>query len=297
MSSIRCVLAEDDPFQRRILTDLLIKWGYEVVLANDGVQAWMNLERQQEPCIALLSNRLPQMEGVEVCRRLRERQANQRPYVILLGTQLTRGEVLQAVETVADDYVMKPVDPPELRVRMNLAHRLLDLQKAMEKHGARDLLTGALTRETVKKELEEELDRGRRQNTPVTVILCVIDDFARLVKAQGPTAGNAATIEAARRISLAMRNYDSLGVVGPGEFLIILPGCDNEAAHKQARRLQKALSADGVVTHRGMISLSTSVGVATADGSEHLGVAEMIEKAARTLVARRLESGVRPAAG
>src|SRR5687767_9919021 len=115
----RVVIGDDDPFARRTASDLLQKWGYDVVAVGDGREAYLTIERESGPVLALLNFRLPQMDGVEVCRRLRERKSAKQ-HLILVGNAATRDEVMKSTEAMADDFIIKPFNPQELRIRVGL---------------------------------------------------------------------------------------------------------------------------------------------------------------------------------
>jgi two-component system, cell cycle response regulator len=127
-SKKRILVAEDDPVSRRLLEVFLVKWGFEVVLAATGLEALQLLERMDAPRLALLDWMMPGMEGVQVCRKLREFKDRPYVYVMLLTARTQREDLLQGLESGADDYLTKPFDSQELRARLRVGQRILDLQ-------------------------------------------------------------------------------------------------------------------------------------------------------------------------
>ncbi len=128
---MKVLIAEDDPVSRRMLEAALQKWGYEVVVAADGEEAWQALEGEGAAELAILDWMMPGMDGVDVCRKARARSAHSSLYVILLTTRGSRGDVVAGLEAGADDYVTKPFDQGELHARVQVGVRVLDLQRSL----------------------------------------------------------------------------------------------------------------------------------------------------------------------
>lgn len=289
----RIVLADDDPFSRRTNTELLSKWGYEVVSTAEGQEAWVMLERMSQPCIAMLNFRLPQMDGLEICRRLRERSTNSRLHLILIGNTATRDDVLRATESFADDCIMKPFQPQELRIRLRLGQRFLESIESCSRQAARDLLTGALNKDAILQELDSELDRGRRQKTPVSVLLASLDNFDRVGKMYGQPAANQMVVEAVGRLSEGLRPYDSVGCFSEGQYVVVLPGCDLPPAEKQAMRLCKAVSGKPFEVAKAPVFATCTIGVAGTTGGEEISAPDLIRRAGVALDKARMVGGNR----
>jgi two-component system, sensor histidine kinase and response regulator len=125
---MRILIAEDDPEFRHLLSALLAKWGYQVVAAADGKEAWEALQGADAPRIALLDWIMPGMTGVDLCRRVRSERTGPYIYLILLTAQQLESDLVAGMEAGADDYVTKPLKVNELRVRLNAAKRMVELQ-------------------------------------------------------------------------------------------------------------------------------------------------------------------------
>ena len=125
---MRVVIAEDDAVSRRILETLLRKWGYEVTTTLDGEAAWEVLQGPNAPSLAILDIMMPGIDGLDLCRRLRESPTSVPPYIILLTATHGVREVVRGIEAGADDYLTKPYDHDELRVRVQVGARIIELQ-------------------------------------------------------------------------------------------------------------------------------------------------------------------------
>ena len=126
---MKILIDEDDPVSRRLLEATLEKFGYEVVVAADGAEAWTALQRNDAPRLAILDWMMPELDGVEICRRVREIPTSTPPYLILLTAKTERGDVVTGLDAGANDYLKKPFDRGELRARLQVAAHVLELQK------------------------------------------------------------------------------------------------------------------------------------------------------------------------
>lgn len=115
-----------------MLSTLLNEWGYEVVEAVDGDSALEALRSEDAPMVAILDWIMPGMNGVDVCRAIREEEENRCAYLILLTMKRTdRGDLVEGLDAGADDYMTKPFDPEELRARVQVGQRCVELQQTL----------------------------------------------------------------------------------------------------------------------------------------------------------------------
>ena len=128
---MKVLIADDDTISVRVLETTLRGWGHEVVVAHDGTTAWEVLQRDDSPRLALIDWMMPGLEGPEVCRRARAQARPVPTYTILLTAKGKANDVVVGLESGADDFVSKPFDRQELRSRMLVGERMIDLQQAM----------------------------------------------------------------------------------------------------------------------------------------------------------------------
>ncbi len=128
---MKILIAEDDSVSRRLLEETLKKWGYEVCATTDGTAAWEALQSAEAPSLAILDWMMPGMDGVEICRRVRREGSAAPPYIILLTANSSRDNVIYGFESGADDYLIKPYDHGELRARLRVGERMLNLQRKL----------------------------------------------------------------------------------------------------------------------------------------------------------------------
>jgi DNA-binding response OmpR family regulator len=144
---MRILVAEDELVSRRILEVSLRRWGYEVTAVEDGTKAWQVLQGEEAPQVAILDWLMPGMDGIEICRQIRQGSRTRPVYIILLTVRSGVEDKIHGLQAGADDYITKPFDREELRARVQVGLRVLELQ-------------GALAQRV--KELEEALSRVKQ---------------------------------------------------------------------------------------------------------------------------------------
>ena len=128
---MKTLIAEDDSVSRRLLQAALQKWGYEVTVTTQGREAWDALQQPGAPSLLILDWLMPELDGVEICRRIRASEALKSSYVILLTSRGSKEDIVEGLEAGADDYVTKPFDHGELRARVQVGARVIGLQNAL----------------------------------------------------------------------------------------------------------------------------------------------------------------------
>jgi len=273
--SMKVLIADDNAISRVTLRRALVPWGYEVLMAKDGAEAWEILAEPDGPALAILDWVMPKMTGPEVCRKVRETHREPYTYILLLTSKDSKDETVEGLEAGADDYIVKPFYEHELRVRLRAGKRIVDLQldllgarEELRERANKDLLTMLPNRPAIAAALEQELSRCHRDRRTVGVILLDIDHFKRINDTYGHFAGDAVLRETAARLRGNMRPYDVIGRYGGEEFLVVLPNCDLEQASMQAERMRQKLHSSTMIVDGNEMNVSASFGVTVSDGSE-----------------------------
>jgi two-component system cell cycle response regulator len=289
---MKVLIAEKDHATRAALEGLLGSWGYEVVLAADGNDAWDVLRQREVPPLALIDWTMPGLDGAELCRRVRETNPPA-VYVVALTARGDHAALLAALEAGADDFVPKPFDGPELRTRLRLAERvvalqesLADMQEMVKHEAAHDSLTGALNHATALDLLLRESERTAREGGSVSVLLVDLDGFRILMEAHGHRTGDTVLHDVASRLMDAVRPYDLVGRYGVHEFLVVLPRCGLSDAAAMAERVRGLVADRPVAAGELAVSVTASLGVATGgaglDPDQLLRAADAALQRART---------------
>src|SRR5580704_17871680 len=167
---MKVLAAEDNPVFQSMLTNLLTKWGYEPVVACDGNEAWEALQQPDGPQLAILDWMMPGLNGVDICRGVRAAGREPYVYIVLLTSRTDSQDLVEGMEAGADDYLTKPFQAHELRVRLHAGRRILDLQhqllaarEALRDQATHDGLTGLLNRNAILEIVRKELARSARE--------------------------------------------------------------------------------------------------------------------------------------
>ncbi|MCF7810319.1 response regulator transcription factor [bacterium] len=129
--TFKILVAEDDTTTQLVIGSILSKWNYKVVNASDGDEAWEIINSEDPPKLLLLDWEMPGMKGIEICRKLRNYTENDSLYIILLTVHDKKEDVVLGLDTGANDYIPKPFDNNELRARIHVGHRFIELQESL----------------------------------------------------------------------------------------------------------------------------------------------------------------------
>jgi diguanylate cyclase (GGDEF)-like protein len=292
---MQALVVEDSAVYRKLIGDHLRSWGFGVTLAKTGSEAWQILEQPDAPKLVLLDWVLPDLDGTELCQRIRQAQSSgSYVYVILLTSKEGRQNMLEAMQAGADDYLVKPFDEMELKARLLVGKRILDLQEelvsareSMRHAATHDSLTGLMNRGEIVATLQRELERSRRERNSVGVVLGDVDDFKRVNDTLGHLFGDDALREIARRLRAELRVYDGVGRYGGEEFLMILPNCDLPHALLRADELREVVGGTPVVCSGKERLITMSMGVATSACDAHNEVEALLSQADNGLYAAK----------
>jgi len=287
---VKILIADDSIVSRHLLEATLRKWGYEVVVACDGEEALNELQKENAPSLAILNWMMPGLTGLEVCRQIRKQALEPYTYILLLTSKSQKEDLIEGMDAGADDYITKPFDQHELQVRLRAGTRLVDLQaelmaarEALREQATKDSLTHLWNRSSIFDILCRELSRAGRESKAVGVAMVDIDHFKNVNDNFGHFAGDAVLCETARRMQNAIRPYDSIGRYGGEEFLILLPGCDEQSSFTQAERLRKHLSQTTMSLTDTSLCVTASLGVTTAVPGQPWTPEDLIRKADEAL--------------
>jgi two-component system cell cycle response regulator len=295
------LLVDDNPFNLRALMDMMEENGYEAVIALDGRKA---IERIgiQKPDIILTDVTLPEMDGYQFCRIVKSNPETEDIPIIFLTVHSDSENVVKGFEAGGVDYVTKPFNLVELKMRVQThldlkkSHDLQlqnydELQKAhqelMKAHeiiqaqngqlrgiayelalmSKTDALTGLCNRRFIIEKLEEEKSRYKRNQKAFSLIMADIDDFKQLNDSYGHDCGDAILKLVSATLSGNVRNIDSVARWGGEEFLILLPETPENGAQVLTERIRSAINNHCFIYNEIRISLSLTFGIAVFDGN------------------------------
>jgi len=278
---MKILIADDDLVTRRLLEANLHRWGHETISAADGEEAWTLVQlHKAEIGVALLDRSMPGLDGIELCRRIRSTELGGYIYVLILTAHDALADIVDGLNAGADDYTAKPFHPAELRLRIQVGLRIVNLERAMVQANEKlrtqamtDSLTGLLNHGAAIGRLDEELARAARDRLPLTILMIDVDKFKQVNDTYGHAAGDQMAAAVAARIRAACRSYDVVGRYGGDEFLAILPNADAAAGSAIARRLQDGLRQSPPQFEGRTIPLTLSIGVAAVEAHDSAATA------------------------
>ena len=303
---MRVLIAEDDAVSRMILRRSVEKLGHECLVAGDGEEALQLYRKTPEVDLIISDWMMPGMDGLELCRNVRDEKRVGYTYFIFLTALGDRNHLLMGLEAGADDYLSKPLDRDELQVRMISAFRVTRLHRRLAvqneelgrlnrrlfEESREDPLTHLGNRLRLKEDLEVLQARTERYGHSYAVALCDVDRFKLYNDHYGHLAGDAVLQRVAQTIAQQRRSGDTTYRYGGEEFLIILSEQTLVAATLAADHLRNAVE-ELRIPHEGNEPagiVTLSVGVA-AISAGHLTDADELLKQADVALYRAKEAG------
>jgi two-component system chemotaxis response regulator CheY len=292
---MRILIVDDDALQRRLLRAQLNKGGHEIWEVTDGAAAW-ELWQEQPIQLVITDWMMPRMDGVELTRRIRAASTSAYTYIIMLTGRSDRNDIVDGLESGADDYLVKPFDPRELLSRVAIGMRIINLEMRLreslhELHrmATHDSLTGVFNRHAIYEYASVEVARTQREVMSVSLILIDVDHFKNINDTYGHPAGDQALRMVATTLRRLLRPYDRVGRWGGEEFLLVLPGTTLEEAGEIAERVRATIERTGFsltldqANGEGELRLQVSQGVASASAQEPHALETLIDYADQAL--------------
>ena len=289
------LIADDEPISRRLLEVLLKKWGYDVTVASNGDEAWRLLQPKDHPKIAILDWMMPGLDGIQVCRNVRQSGGDSPTYLLMLTAKQEKEDLDGGFRAGADDYLTKPFAARELQARLRAARRIIDLEEqlrlaqlALSVETTHDPLTGLWNRSSMLEFLHRELHRSRRQSSCMALVMADLDRLQEINYTHGHLVGDAVLREASRRMRNSIRVYDFMGRYAGGQFAIVSPSCDKAGAMSQAERLRSLTNRQPIETFGGTLDVTVSFGLAVGNDEKQ---AHLLVSAAETALAQAKQAG------
>jgi diguanylate cyclase (GGDEF)-like protein len=297
---VRIFVVDDHPDNVEIINARLSSRGFVIETASNGEEA-LRMVRENPPQLILLDVMMPIMDGYEVCRRIK--QDASLPYIpiILVTARDSTQDKVEGLDAGADDYLTKPINFPELEARVRSMLRIKRLQdeldqknrelelanKRLRKLSITDGLTDLFNHRHIHELLHEEFERTRRSGEPLAVAMLDLDRFKLVNDTYGHPTGDVILYETARILRETAREIDMVGRYGGEEFVVILPGTDEEAAAQFAERVREAVSEYVFRDEANEVKMTVSGGVASFPGTDIDHPDVLIKRADEALYAAR----------
>jgi two-component system, cell cycle response regulator len=277
------LLAEDERLSALITGTALGEAGHHVETVGDGLAALETLDRESFD-VLITDWRMPKIDGVDLCRIVRERADTQNLYVIFLSGNDRKEQVVEALSAGADDYLPKPFDPAELLARVRAGLRIVNLQRRLTAANAalaELALTDPLTGLPNRRALDDVLaGHGRRGERRACIAMLDVDGFKAVNDAHGHAAGDAVLVAVADAVRRAARSTDTAARLAGDEFTLLLDDCSLSEAVTACERIRSAVSRTPVRIRDGQVSVTASIGVApVVDRDDTAGALERADAA------------------
>ncbi len=266
--TLRILIVDDDPITVRLVAHLLQGAGHHVTVAENAELA-LDFVCNSECDVVITDWLMPGMTGVELCREIREREdrIGRYVYLILMTARQRTQALIEGFKAGADDFITKPVDGDELRVRLLAGRRVLKLERRLRFLAEHDSLTSLLNRRTFLQRGEIEWQRSRRYGRALSCIMLDVNRFKSVNDQYGHFAGDAVLTMLADLVRRMCRSSELIGRFGGEEFCVLLPETDRSGALAYAERIRRAIELTPVFWEGQTIHVTASIGVAEADAT------------------------------
>jgi two-component system, cell cycle response regulator len=273
---MQILIAEDDPITRLLLELTIQKHGHQCICAEDGLQAWQLFQNQSVDVI-ISDWMMPGMDGIELCHRVRGQAKEGYTYFIFLTALADKAHLLKGISMGADDYLVKPLDPNDLKIRLLVATRITGLHRELAtkkteleslntelyRQARRDSLTQLRNRLALSEDMEEISANSNRYHQNYCLVMCDIDYFKKYNDRYGHLAGDEVVRQVAGALKGNCRKGDKIYRYGGEEFLIILPYQSLASGEIAAEHYRKAVE-NLAISHElnpplGLVTLSLGV--------------------------------------
>jgi len=293
---VRILIAEDETVSRRVLKMTLESWGHEVIEARDGAVALQILQNDSPPKLAILDLSMPEMDGIKVCKQVRQNSSATPTYIILLTANTRKELIVTGLEAGADDYVTKPFDTDELHARVKVGMRMVDLQMSLAQRVAElelaqeslrnlsltDDLTGLYNRRGFFALAKQQLNSARREGRHASLVYIDMDGLKRLNDTHGHEIGSRVIQEVGDILRETFRSSDLIARIGGDEFVVFETSNDQIDEGTDVQRLQ-----DNVTRHNAQqardYEISLSIGVASMDSDSSMTLEELLKNGDKTM--------------
>lgn len=258
------VLVEDDELVRRYVSVRLRREGYQVHEANNGLEA-LEIIKHVRPDFVITDWEMPEMDGAMLCRHIRAKSFQNYVYIVMMTAHTESIDLVEGLESGADDFISKPIVPRELVARLRTGERIHRLEARLRFEMSHDPLTSVLNRRAFEDVLHREVTRSRRYKCKLACIMFGLDGFKQINEEYGHLAGDFTLKMVAARFKSGLRATDYFCRYAQDQFVLLLPETDLAGAEILAQRLAEKLVGQKVEFDGHHIGVTACFGVAELD--------------------------------
>jgi diguanylate cyclase (GGDEF)-like protein len=279
------LIAEPDISHSKSLEIDIREWGYEAICAQNSQEALEAIEKN-DIRLVLIEWNISGTNALDICYQIRQQiqdQKTKNKFIILMAPKSVEYEIIRGLSVGADDYILKPFNFFELKVRLQNAEKTIVLEDECRKLSHYDMLTKLLNKKKIIETLEEELNRGWRENKATGVIMVDIDNFKTINDTYGHFVGDKVLAEVAARFKKNMRPDDKAGRYGGDEMLIVLPNTGMNELKEIAERLRCAIMEKEIKTEMSSIEVRISLGGTCSDNLTRVSGTSLVQTSDKAL--------------
>jgi two-component system, cell cycle response regulator len=288
-AAFRIAIVDDDPAIRRLVRHYLTTRGFEIFGCTTGDEARAMLAAEPWD-LAVLDRKLPDMDGLDLCKELRTNPDMRMRYIIMLTGKDEQEDKIEGLESGADDYVTKPFQLPELLARIRAGKRIVDLQKELLESNRRlellsvtDGLTKLHNHRYFQDELAKKFEESQRYERPLSLAMIDIDFFKKVNDTYGHAVGDEVLKAVARLYENSVRSTDLVARYGGEEFAVMMPETDLADAEVSAEKIRSIIESAPIATQAGPLPITVSIGLASVPRSRIHSAKELIVAADKAL--------------
>jgi len=293
---MKVLIADDENTSRRKLEKFLVDLGYRVTSCKGGLEAWDVIQSENAPNLLILDWMMPGMDGMELCRRVRELNREPYTYILLLTSKGEQEDIVEGMEAGADDYITKPFNQNELKARLSAGMRivelnedLLSMRNHLERQAIYDELTGVYNRHYMAETLEKEFSRALRYQTELSCLLLDLDYFKEVNDTFGHAFGDMVLREFSVCLKQEARETDIPFRYGGEEFMLLLPNTGISGAMNVAEKIRSACEVRKYGDGNNSTIITVSIGIASVKQHQLTNDKELMAFADKALYRAKTE--------
>jgi diguanylate cyclase (GGDEF)-like protein len=282
---LRVLVVDDSPISRKLIEHSLAETPYRLIFAKEGLDA-LRVFAERPPDLVITDWVLPDIPGPDLCRTIRSQFATAYTYLVLLTNNSDKKSVAEGLAAGADDYLTKPFDGDELRARLGVGRRVIEMQreieaktKALAQEARTDPLTGLANRRAVEGWAVKQVAGSSRHGYPIWLVLADLGSYKPATDFFGHAAGDAMLKEFAEILKRNTRMSDMCGHMGGDQFILVITHINRENIQLVVDRLRQKLADHEFLFHGAALPLFAEFGVAGSQGGERLELGTLLQQA------------------
>lgn len=292
---LKILAVDDSAISRKLVDHSLSGPGYSVLFARDGREA-LSLFAEHLPAVVITDWEMPDISGLELCRRIRREFQGFYAHLILLSSNTDKEQVVEGLAAGADDYLTKPFHAGELVARVEVGRRIVDLHRQiqaknrlLEEMALTDALTGLPNRRALEVWAPRQLSAAARHDFSIWAVMADLDLFKKVNDTFGHEAGDTVLKSFADILKANTRQSDICARLGGEEFLIMITHADRENANTVVERIRKQFETKKFVCEKGTVTVTASFGMAGFRGTKSPDLSVFLARADTALYAAKIK--------